>query len=118
MAAAILAAMTSLVGTSGSPAALALLLAALVLSATLAAATASAATTATATSLAVSTRLATLALLASLTAALGLLSGRLSAAPFARRVGTRRAALSRRLFVHHLIILLSFSRPSTSLRHR
>lgn len=91
----------ALVGTSGSPAALA----------------ASAATAATApapTALAVAARLpalARLALRAALRAALGLLSGRLVSAPSARRVRTRRAALSRRLFIHHLYYPLEIFAP-------
>ena len=79
-----------------------LLLATLVLAAALPArAAASAAATAPPATLAVSGALALILLLA-LAAALGLRTGSLIAAPLARRVRTRRAALSRRLFVHHL----------------
>lgn len=96
--------------------ALTMLLASLVLASALAAAAAaSAAATPPAPALAVAA--ASVLLLAALVggsaapAALGLLTGRLVAAPAARRVRPRRAALSRRLFVHHLYYPLEIFAP-------
>ena len=80
--------------------------------AALAASATAAATTPPPAALTIAARLAaSLALLAMRAAALGVLSGRLVSAPSARRVRTPRAALSRRLFIHHLYYPLEIFAP-------
>ena len=102
--------------------ALAVLLASALMAAAVAAAPASAAPAPAAPALTVAAAvLAVLAMLAAavlllaallLAPALGLLTGRLLAASSGRGVGPRRAALSRRLFVHHLSYPLESFTPA------